>query len=50
MMPPYMSVNLPRGMFTIYTNHSGGNLAHNHKTIKFDVVEELSASKYFQIS
>ena len=38
------------GMFTIYTNHSGINLLHKHKTIKFDVVGEQPATKYIQIS
>ena len=27
-------------MLTIYTNHTGGNIVHNHKTIKFDLVGE----------
>ena len=37
-------------VFTIYTNHPGGNLAYKHKTIKWDVVEERPSTKYFQIS
>ena len=36
-------------VLTIYTNHPGGNLAHKHKTIKGDVVEERPDTKYFQI-
>ena len=38
------------GVLTIYTNHPGRNLVHEYKTIKFDVVEEQSATKYIQIS
>ena len=35
------------GVFTIYGNIPGGNLVNKHKTIKFNVVEEISgASKY----
>ena len=26
-------------VFTIYTNRPGGNRGHEHKTIRFDVVE-----------
>ena len=37
-------------VLTVYTNHPGGNLAHKRKTIKWDVVEERPATKYFQIS
>ena len=34
----------------IYTNHTGENLVHKHKTIKFDVVGERFATVYIQIS
>ena len=36
-------------MLTIYTNHPGGNLVYENKTIKFDVVGERPAKKYIQI-
>ena len=32
------------GVLTIYTNHSGENLAQKHKTIKFDVVGERKSA------
>ena len=35
------------GVLTIYTNHPGGNLLHKHKTVKFDVVGEQPATKYY---
>ena len=38
------------GDLTDYTNYAGGNLAHKHKTIKFDMLGEKPATKYFQIS
>ena len=37
-------------VLTIYTNHPGGNLAHKHKTMKGNAVEERPATKYIQIS
>ena len=37
-------------MLTICTHHSGGNLLHKDKTLKFDVVGERPATKYIQIS
>ena len=36
-------------MLTIYTNHPGGNLVYENKTIKFDVVGERPAKRYIQI-
>ena len=36
------------GVVTIYTNNPGGNLAHKHKTIKFDVVGERPAMEYIK--
>ena len=37
-------------MLTICAHHSGGNLLHKDKTLKFDVVGERPATKYIQIS
>ena len=31
-------------MLTIYSNHPGGNSAHKHKTIEFDMVGRRTAS------
>ena len=38
-------------MLTIYTNPDpGGNSVRKHKAIEFEVVGELPATKYIQIS
>ena len=37
-------------MLTIYTNHPGGNSVRKHKAIEFEVVGELPATKYIQVS
>ena len=34
-----------QGVFSIYTNHPGGNLAHEHKSIKFNGVGERPPKK-----
>ena len=37
-------------VFTIYTNHMGGNLVHKQKTTNFDLVGEQPTTKYIQIN
>ena len=34
-------------MLTIYTNHPGGNLKHKLKAVKFDLVGEQPATRYY---
>ena len=36
-----------KNIVQIYTNHPGGILVHKHNTIKFDVVGERPATKYY---
>ena len=36
-----------KNIVDIYTNHPGGILVHKHNTIKFDVVAEQPATKYY---
>ena len=44
------NISLIPGTFFIETNHASGNLVHNHKFTKFDVVEEQPAIKFIKIS
>ena len=34
-------------MLTVYSNHPGGNLVHKLKAVKFDLVGEQLATRYF---
>jgi len=36
-----------KNIVDIYTHHPGGILVHKHNTIKFDVVGEQPATKYY---
>ena len=47
--PPAIDANVG-GVLAIYINPPTGNLVQKHKTLRFDVVGEQTATKYPQIS
>lgn len=54
-LPDFISLNLfsgkkgTQGVLSICTNHWGGNIVHEPKTSKIDLVGERRATKYAQI-